>query len=540
MLLKILKPLRVIVSLVFFLLTLFIFIDFAAIFSVKMINALLYLQFFPSLLKFIDVLSLGAAGFLVVLLLTFFFGRIYCSTVCPLGTIQDMVIGLKTRLNHKKKLRYKKPKPILQFTILGVLIAVLFIFHSILLINLLDPFSLAGKIFNHLLRPLYLMGNNLLASGFQSMNNYLFYSVPVKIISLASFIFSTLVFIIIIFLAIYRERWYCNAICPLGGILRLVSKYALFKIQIHKDECTLCGSCVKVCKAGCIDIIHKNIDFECCVGCFNCIGACPQGGISYSMSECIKARMQECTKVNQQSSVAYRSSPITDSESRRNFLKTSLIGAAGVSGFLSAKEAIASGERIESVYPVMPPGSQSYWHYTANCTACHLCVSICPTHVLQPSLFEFGLSGIFQPKMDFTTSYCNFDCVRCGEVCPSSAIFPQKKEDKQRIQIGVSVFVKNICVVVEKKTACGACSEHCPTKAVEMVPYLDTLKIPKVDARICIGCGACEHVCPTKPQKAIFVESNLYHHITPKPRKKVEESKPLPGQKKKAEEDFPF
>ncbi len=538
-----LKPLRVIVSLVFFLLTLFIFIDFATIFSVKMVNALLYLQFFPSLLKFIDVLTFGAAGFLVVLLLTFIFGRIYCSTVCPLGAIQDLVIGFKTRFNLKKKPRYQKPRPILQYTILGVLIAVLLIFHSILLINLLDPFSLAGKIFNHLFRPLYLMGNNLLAYGFQSADNYLFYSVPVKIISLASFIFSAIVLLVIIFLAIYHERWYCNAICPLGGILRLVSKFSLFKIQICKDECTLCGSCVKVCKAGCIDIIHKHIDFERCVGCFNCIGACSQGGISYRMQECRNASNANNARIqiaNRKSQIVNRKSPIVHPGSRRNFLKKSLMGTAGIAGLLSAKEAIASGERIESVYPVMPPGAQSYWHYTANCTACHLCVSICPTHVLQPSLFEFGFSGIFQPKMDFTTSYCNFDCVRCGEVCPSSAIFPQKKEDKQRIQIGVSVFVRNICVVVEKKTACGACSEHCPTKAVEMVPYLDNLRIPKVDPRICIGCGACEHVCPTKPQKAIYVESNLYHHTTPKPLKKVEESKPLPGQEKKKEEDFPF
>ncbi len=539
MLLKILKPLRVFVSLAFFLLTLFTFIDFAAIFSVEMINALLYLQFFPSLLKFIDVLTLGAAGFLVVLLLTFFFGRIYCSSVCPLGTLQDFVIGINARIKRRKNFRYRKPQSLLHYSVLGILILALLL-HSIFFINLLDPYSLAGKIFNQLFRPLYILGNNLLARGFQSMDNYLFYSVPVKIISLASFIFSAIILITLIILAVFRDRWYCNAICPLGGILRLVSKFSLFKIQINKDECTLCGVCVRVCKAGCIDFIHKKIDFERCVGCFNCMGACPHGGISYRMQECRNASNARIQIADRLSPVAYRPSPIAYRESRRNFLKTSLIGTAGVAGLLSAKEAVASGEKTGSAYPVMPPGSDSYWHYTANCTACHLCVSACPTHVLQPSLFEFGLSGIFQPKMDFSTSYCNFDCVLCGEVCPTAAIFPQKKEDKQRIQIGVSIFVRNICVVVEKETACGACSEHCPTKAVEMVPYLDNLKIPRVDARICIGCGACEHACPVKPLKAIYVKSNLYHHMAPKPLSKVEETGPSPGQEKKAEEDFPF
>jgi len=531
MLLKILKPLRVFVSLAFFLLILFTFVDFAAIFSVKMIQGLLYLQFFPSLLKFIDVLTLSTAGFVMVLLLTFLFGRIYCSSVCPLGTLQDLAIGLKTRLKRKKKPRYQKPRPILHYTILGVLTAILFIFQNIFFINLLDPYSLAGKIFNNLFRPVYLLANNLLARGFQAFDNYWLYSVPVKIISVASFVFSVLVFMVLILLAFFRDRWYCNNICPLGGILRPISKISLFRLQISESRCTLCGSCVKTCKAGCIDLKNKNIEFERCVACFNCIGACPEGGIGY--------RMHECTNADRESQIADHGSQITD-ESRRKFLKTTVIGTAGVAGLLTAKGAMASGEKTESTYPVMPPGSVSYWHYTANCTACHLCVSVCPTHVLQPSLFKFGLSGIFQPEMDFNTNYCNFDCVRCGEVCPSGAIFPREKEDKQRIQIGYSVFVKNICVVVEKKTACGACSEHCPTKAVEMVPYLDNLKIPRVDSKICIGCGACQHACPTKPQKAIFVESNLYHHTAPKPLKKVEETKPLPGSGKKTEEDFPF
>jgi ferredoxin len=113
---------------------------------------------------------------------------------------------------------------------------------------------------------------------------------------------------------------------------------------------------------------------------------------------------------------------------------------------------------------------------------------------------------------------------------------PVSKEHKKTIQIGVSKFIKNICVVVDKHTQCGACSEHCPTKAVEMVPYLDNLKIPRVDEKICVGCGACEYACPTKPEKAIYVESNLFHHIAMKPLKKVEGKLKL----NKPEEDFPF
>lgn len=170
------------------------------------------------------------------------------------------------------------------------------------------------------------------------------------------------------------------------------------------------------------------------------------------------------------------------------------------------------------------------------CTACHLCVSACPTHVLQPSLLDYGLEGILQPRMNFKASFCNFDCVVCTEICPSGAILPLTVEQKHRVQTGVSTFIEKICVVAEKGTACGACSEHCPTKAVEMVPYRNNLKIPKVDAKLCVGCGACEHACPTRPYRAIYVESNRYHRTAMVPLKTVEE----PAEVKKTGEDFAF
>jgi Formate hydrogenlyase subunit 6/NADH:ubiquinone oxidoreductase 23 kD subunit (chain I) len=76
-------------------------------------------------------------------------------------------------------------------------------------------------------------------------------------------------------------------------------------------------------------------------------------------------------------------------------------------------------------------------------------------------------------------------------------------------------------VVYTDKTNCGACSEHCPTKAVNMVPYPNSknnrLVIPEVNPDYCIGCGGCEHACPTKPYKAIYVEGNAVHKRALKP-----------------------
>ena len=184
-------------------------------------------------------------------------------------------------------------------------------------------------------------------------------------------------------------------------------------------------------------------------------------------------------------------------------------------------------------HPVTPPGSVSFEHFTKLCTACHLCVSACPTQVLQASFLEYGLGGIMQPRMDYHKEYCNFECTACGEVCPTGAILPLNVEKKKITQIGKVIFIKENCIVETDGTDCGACSEHCPTKAVTMKPHKG-LFLPEVNTEICIGCGACEFACPVEPYKAIYVEGNPVHKTAQKPvSKKIDANFD-------DEEDFPF
>ena len=225
-------------------------------------------------------------------------------------------------------------------------------------------------------------------------------------------------------------------------------------------------------------------------------------------------------------------------DSRRNFLsRTSIALITLTSTALSQIKIIPKKEskvEVKKNSVSTPPGSKSVEHFNEKCTACHLCITACPTKVLQPSIIEFGVFNIFQPFMDYKTNYCNYDCIVCSEVCPTSAISSIKKEEKQKVQIGRAIFVKENCIVETEKTACGACSEHCPTKAVMMVDFKGNLKIPEVDNKYCVGCGACEHACPTKPYKAIYVDGNLVHQIAEiRPTEKIDEEIDL-------KEEFPF
>jgi ferredoxin len=147
---------------------------------------------------------------------------------------------------------------------------------------------------------------------------------------------------------------------------------------------------------------------------------------------------------------------------------------------------------------------------------------------------EYGLKGFLQPRMDYHTSYCDYDCTICTEICPSGALTKQDQKDKHTTQLGKAIFIKKNCIVFTEDTDCGACSEHCPTKAVNMVEFRSNLWIPDVDTDICVGCGACEHMCPTSPHKAIYVDGNPVHLKVEEPKEEEVEMEV------DQEEDFPF
>jgi ferredoxin len=327
---------------------------------------------------------------------------------------------------------------------------------------------------------------------------------------------------VILYLSFKKGRLYCNTIYPVGTLLGLLSKFSLYKLKIDKTECEGCGVCEKVCKSECIDFASKEIDFTRFFACYNCNDVCPSEVISYQIN----------WKKSKNISL------MEEDKSKRAFISKTFIYFLGLTGISLSQIKIIPEK--ESTVPVnrklnlSPPGSKNLEHYNLTCTACHLCIASCPTKVLQPSFLEFGFLSMLQPYMDFKTSFCNYDCIACLEVCPTGAILPLTQENKKSVQIGKAIFIKENCIVETEKKACGACSEHCPTKAVDMVFYKDNLKIPEVTDKYCIGCGACEYACPTFPYKAIYVEGNSVH-------KKAEKKKQEEIQFEfNPEEEFPF
>ncbi|GAP44903.1 protein containing 4Fe-4S dicluster domain [Lentimicrobium saccharophilum] len=514
---------RIALSLVFLLFTGVIFLDPARWIPVVWLQAITWPQFTPSLLKFLITGGWAAAGFLLFVVITLVFGRIYCSTVCPLGTLQDIIFRIRRRILRQKPLRYARPQNILRHIIL-IIVIISIIAGSALLVNFLDPYSNFGRIMANLFRPVVLTGNNAMAAMLEKQDIFWLPRTPWKGYQLASLGFAAAFFVLVAWMSAVRGRLYCNTVCPVGALLSLFSRVSLFRISLDKQLCNSCGQCSKVCKAQCIDVKNREVDYSRCVACFNCITACPSSGVVYGI---VKSRINN-GKENFEA---------VENGQRRTLLKAFMVGTA----FLSTRAfaiRLTGGEKPTTIpeqrsLVSSPPGSEGHDHFNMNCTACHLCVSACPTHVLQPSFLEYGLQGLMQPYMDYHSGFCNFECTVCSDICPTGAILPLVREQKKRVQLGVAVFIKENCVVYTDETDCGACSEHCPTKAVDMVPYKDGLTIPEVDDKICIGCGACEYACPTRPFRAIFVEGNRQHIMAEEPQ---QEEIIL----KDTGEDFPF
>jgi ferredoxin len=514
-----LSKIRVIFSILALILFVSVFVDFRHLIPDKYINILTFIQFIPSGFKFVTIGTLVTTGFIIILVLTLLTGRTYCSFLCPLGFLQDFISRTGGRIKKRfRRFGYKRPHTVLRYGLLSITLVVTVLWGTYFL-TLLDPYSIFGRTMTYFVKPVVLIINNFLSGILGKFDIYTLVNTPVTKFPLLVYAIPGAFLLLVGIMSLIKGRLYCNTICPVGTFLGLISKISFLRIKFDDSKCSRCGRCSLVCKSSCIDFLNKNVDLSRCVGCFNCLKSCPDKALSYGM-------------------VSFRKREEDTDMERRKVITGSLLLLLGMSTSSSGqtinipKPTKASTVKEGRKFPVCPPGSAGIENFTERCTACSLCITVCPNNVLIPSVQEYGFAGIMQPRLDYHKSFCTYECIKCLEICPTGAILPLALDAKKLTQIGKAVFIKDNCIVKTEKTACGACSESCPTKAVHMIPFEGKLLIPETKDEICIGCGHCEFACPTKPYKAIFVDGNPEHKAAKKPEN-------IQSEKKKPD-DFPF
>ena len=507
-----LKVLRVGVALTFFAGLLALLLGKTVWVPVVAVQWLAAVQFVPSLVAFATGVTASFA-FIVILVASLLAGRIYCAAICPLGILQDVVGRLSAWLSRKKRLRRFVrvsvwPRQVFLWgTVAGVAAG-----WSGLALTLTDPYSNFGRIASLLFRPFLQVLGRLVFGLVHLAGSPVASGEPVLWGGFGVLAVPAFVLTLVVAMEVYRERFYCNSVCPVGTLLGLFSKWSAYRVTIDSQACRKCGECAGVCKAQCIDLRRGVIDGSRCVACFNCLGVCDSNAISYGFTWRRKPRVKTTLRPTEQAAAA------ADPQ-RRAFLSATVVAAvsaAGASKVFGMVESRSLTPQLESrekrIGPITPPGAGGTERLLERCTACQLCVSACPTQVLRPAFLEYGVAGFAKPRLDFTTASCDFGCRRCGEVCPDGAIGPLALAEKQVTRIGMAHFEPAKCRNLTKGFVCTLCVDHCPTKALALTPDQEGLCLPRFQPLLCIGCGACEHVCPVRPTKAITVLGRRIHN----------------------------
>lgn len=427
---------------------------------------------------------------LAVVFLTFVFGRFFCGWFCPMGSLTHFTSFIfkkskiyKPKIENDKKVWWK------YYIFLFLIILSIF---SLNLFGLVDPFSLLFRTFATSLIPA--TGNLLSSLSFHLSWDFLYQFVQKFYLERLSSqgIFIGLLFIGILLLNLISERFWCRSLCPLGAFLGFLSPFTILKIKIEKDRCSECNLCNMVCPSGATPFPEEKWKPMECFYCFNCADKCPFSEVKFPVS------LKQSSKKN------------FDLSKRR------LLLASGISllTFPLFRTTFSSRRADPSI--IRPPGAIEESEFLRKCVRCAECMKICPTNVIQPSIFESGLEGLWTPILIMRIGYCEFNCYLCSQICPTDAIRKVSMEEKKKIRIGTAFVDRTRCLPYTFGISCIVCEEVCPTspKAIKMVEVetptkdgIKKIKAPVVDPAECIGCGICEFKCPVADLPAIRVTS---------------------------------
>ena len=446
---------------------------------------------------------------LVILAVTLLFGRVFCNWMCPYGTLHQFFGWIFNIRKHPDRWKSNLYLPIYFLKYAILIVFLIMASMGALQIGLLDPICLMYRSVTASLAPAFDMllgtaGNHLSRVGIDTvlLDHFKFAPGVESRVFVGSFWIGMLL-IALVGMNFVIPRFFCRVLCPLGALLGVFSRFALFRINRDVHKCTDCNLCLTRCE-GAADP-HAQVRLSECFSCMNCIDDCPEDALSFTMVK------QDAKQVIPQTSLG-----------RRKAVFSAMFGVLALP--LLKNNGVNTDENYSRDL-IRPPGSVEESDFLRKCIKCDQCINACPTNVLQPAtLKEAGFEGLWTPVMNFNIGHCQLKCTLCSEVCPTGAIRKITVEEKLGkgefvekgpIVLGTAFFDRGRCLPHAMDIPCVVCEEVCPVspKAIQthdeetktVFGEVVVLNKPFMVPSLCIGCGICQTECPVTDSRAVYV-----------------------------------
>jgi ferredoxin len=446
---------------------------------------------------------------LLVLAVTLLFGRVFCNWICPYGTLHQFVGWLFNVRNTKGRWASNEYRPVYLLKYMILTVFLIMASMGALQIGLLDPICLMYRTVATAVAPasdmvISVAGDKLSAAGADPLflDSLKFAPGAASRVFVGSFWIGAFL-TVLVGMNLVIPRFFCRVLCPLGALLGVFARAAVFRINRDVHKCTDCNLCLNRCE-GAADP-QGQVRLSECFACMNCIDDCPEDALSFTAVGLDTKQVVPAPNLG-----------------RRKLIFSSVMGLLA---FPFVKNHGLNTDRNYSPMLIRPPGSVEEDDFLRKCIKCDQCINACPTNVLQPATFEEGgFESLWTPVMKFNIGHCQLKCTLCSEVCPTGAIRRITVEEKLGkgeyaeagpIVLGTAFFDVGRCLPHAMQTPCVVCEELCPTspKAIQtrdeyeknVFGEIVLLNKPFMVPKLCIGCGICQTECPVTDSRAVYV-----------------------------------
>lgn len=199
--------------------------------------------------------------FLTILSMSLLAKKSFCSWICPVGTLSEMVF----KLGRKVLDRNFRIWMWLDLLLRGAKYLLLFMFIVFILIGM------SGDALERFLNaPYWAVSDVKMLHFFTRMSG-------TAMVILAALIFLS---------HLYKMFW-CRYLCPYGALLGLLSMLSPFKIRRDAGACTGCQRCTAACPSSLE--VHRSTSVYSpeCTGCLTCVTHCPEKDVLAMQPVCL-------------------------------------------------------------------------------------------------------------------------------------------------------------------------------------------------------------------------------------------------------------